>query len=181
MTMAERAAHMFTFGHENSARLWFPCIDTTSEPCTWKLEFTVDESMTAVSCGELLETVYTPDMKRKTFHYFVSNPTAAPNIALVVGPFQVYVDPAMHEVTHFCLPHLLPVLKSTVRQLYEVFEYFETILATQFLGCFISTEKWSDRWIKTGIPMYLMGLWVRKTFGNNEYRDLIHQHMYDVV
>ena len=88
--------------------------------------------MTAVSCGELLETVYTPDMKRKTFHYYVNSPTAAPNIALVVGPFQVYVDPNMHEVTHFCLPHLLPVLKNTVRQLYEVFEYYETILATQF-------------------------------------------------
>ena len=29
--------------------------------------------------------------------------------------------------------------------------------------------------------MYLMGLWVKKTFGNNEYRDMIHQHMYDVV
>jgi transcription initiation factor TFIID subunit 2 len=38
----------------------------------------------------------------------------------------------MYEVTHFCLPHLLPVLKATVRYLYEIFEYFETILATQF-------------------------------------------------
>ena len=28
------------------------------------LEFTVDESVTAVSSWELLETVYTPDMKR---------------------------------------------------------------------------------------------------------------------
>ena len=142
----------------------------------------------------------------------------------------------MHEVTHFCLPHLLPVLKNTVRQLYEVFEYYETILATQFpftcykqvfvdqlfqevchystlsvystnilhssavidqtyesrkllalglaaqfFGCYVSTEKWSDRWIKKGIPLYLMGLWVKKTFGNNEYRDLVHQHMYTVV
>eukprot|EP00092_Neocalanus_flemingeri_P004145 GFUD01004459.1.p1 GENE.GFUD01004459.1~~GFUD01004459.1.p1 ORF type:complete len:1158 (-),score=326.72 GFUD01004459.1:100-3573(-) len=235
-TLAERSAHLFTYGHENSARLWFPCIDTTSEPCTWKLEFTVDECMVAVSCGELVETVLTPDLKRKTFHYHVNTPTSAPNIALAVGPFQIYVDPNMHEVTHFCLPHLLPVLKSTVRQLYEVFEYYETILATQFpftcykqvfvdqlfqdvchystltifntdilhpsavidqtyetrkimalalaaqfFGCFISTEKWSDRWIKKGIPMYLMGLWVKKTFGNNEYRDLIHQHMYKIV
>ena len=235
-SLAERAAHMFTYGHENSARLWFPCIDTTSEPCTWKLEFTVEESMTAVSCGELVETVFTPDGKRKTFHYHVNTPTAAPNIALVVGPFQVYVDPNMHEVTHFCLPHLLPVLKNTVRQLYEVFEYYETILASQFpyscykqvfvdqlfedvchystlsiyntnilhssavidqtyesrkilalglaaqfFGCYVSTEKWSDRWIKKGIPIYLMSLWVKKTFGNNEYRDLVHQHMYDVV
>jgi len=235
-SLAERSAHLFTYGHENSARLWFPCIDTTSEPCTWKLEFTVDESMVAVSCGELVETVLTPDLKRKTYHYHVNTPTSAPNIALAVGPFQIYVDPNMHEVTHFCLPHLLPVLKSTVRQLYEVFEYYETILATQFpftcykqvfvdqlfqdvchystltifntnilhpsavidqtyetrkvmalalaaqfFGCFISTEKWSDRWIKKGIPMYLMGLWVKKTFGNNEYRDLIHQHMYEIV
>ena len=69
-----------------------------SEPCTWKLEFTVDESMTAVSCGELVETVLTPDLKRKTFHYHVNTPTSAPNIALAVGPFQIYVDPNMHEV-----------------------------------------------------------------------------------
>ena len=93
-----RSAHLFTYGHENSSRLWFPCIDTTSEPCTWKLEFTVDESMTAVSCGELVETVLTPDLKRKTFHYHVNTPTSAPNIALAVGPFQIYVDPNMHEV-----------------------------------------------------------------------------------
>jgi len=235
-SLAEKAAHLFTYGHENCARLWFPCLDTTSEPCTWKLEFTVEEGMTAVSCGELVDTVYTPDQKRKTFHYHVNTPTAAPNIALAVGPFNIYVDPNMHEVTHFCLPHLLPVLKSTVRQLFEVFEYYETILATpfpftcykqvfvdelhceatnystlaifntsllhptavidqtyhtrqvlahalatQFFGCFISTEKWSDRWIKKGIPMYLMGLWVKKTYGTNEYRDLIHTNMFRVV
>lgn len=113
-------------------RLWFPCIDTLSELCTWKLEFTVDESMTAVSCGDLVETVYTHDMKRKTFHYVVDTPTAAPNIALVVGPFEIYVDPNMHEVTHFCLPHLLPVLKATVRWVHETFEFMETILNSRF-------------------------------------------------
>ena len=47
------------------------------------------QGMTAVSCGELYDTVYTPDMRRKTFHYHVNTPTAAPNIALAVGPFQV--------------------------------------------------------------------------------------------
>ena len=35
-------------------------------------------------------------------------------------PFEVYVDANMHEVTHFCLPHLMPVLKHTVSQLHEV-------------------------------------------------------------
>lgn len=53
--------------------------------CTWKLEFTVDAAMTAVSCGDLTEVVYTPDLRRKTFHYVLSIPTAAPNIGLAVG------------------------------------------------------------------------------------------------
>lgn len=76
---------MFTYQYENSSRLWFPCVDSFAEPCTWRLEFTVDESMTAVSCGDLIEVVYTPDMRRKTFHYMLTTPTCAPNIALAVG------------------------------------------------------------------------------------------------
>ena len=66
-------------------RLWFPCVDSYSEPCTWKLEFTVDPSMIAVSCGDLIDTIYSPDMTSKTYHYFLSTPTAAPNIGLAVG------------------------------------------------------------------------------------------------
>lgn len=76
---------MFTHGTENASRLWFPCVDSYCEPCTWKLEFTVDSTMTAVSSGDLLEVVYTTDLRKKTFHYFVGVPTSAPNIALAVG------------------------------------------------------------------------------------------------
>ena len=100
-SLADRAAHMFTCGHENASRLWFPCVDAMSELCTWKLEFTVDESMTAVSNGDLVETVYTPDLKRKTYHYVLSIPTAAPNIALAVGPFVVYVGKSLPVMEHF--------------------------------------------------------------------------------
>ncbi|XP_071743330.1 transcription initiation factor TFIID subunit 2 [Lepeophtheirus salmonis] len=230
-------AHLFTCSYEESAsRLWFPCIDTLSELCTWKLEFTVDENMIAVASGDLTETVYTPDFKRKTFHYSLNVPTAAPNIALAVGPFEIWVDPNMNEVTHFCLPHLLPVLKATVKNLHESIEYYETTLLTtfpyscykqvfvdeaysevaaystmsimsttllhstaiidqtyltrrigaeavaaQFFGCFITTERWSDIWLNKGISKYLMGLYIRKTFGNNEYRNMIHTQMDKVV
>ena len=134
----------------------------------------------------------------------------------------------MHEVTHFCLPHLLPVLKSTARWVHEAFEFFEIILATrypyscykqvfvdeaftnvasystmaimsttllassavidqtyetrrlttlavarQFFGCFIVAERWSDRWLRVGLATYLTGLFIKKTFGNNEYRNYI--------
>ena len=128
----DKAAHLFTFSHENNARLWFPCVDAYSEPCTWKLEFTVDDSMTAVSCGDLVETVYTSDKKRKTFHYILSIPTAAPNICLAVGPFEILVDPHMHEVTHFCLPQLMPLLQHSTETCHEIIEFFEEILSFRF-------------------------------------------------
>ncbi len=131
-SMSERAAHLFTCSHENSSRLWFPCVDSFSEICTWKLEFTVDESMTAISCGELLEVVYTPDLKRKTFHYALGVPTAAPNIGLAVGAFEIYPDPTNPLITHFCLPHLLPLLKFTSKWLQECFEFFERTLSSKY-------------------------------------------------
>uniref|UniRef100_T1JF23 Transcription initiation factor TFIID subunit 2 n=1 Tax=Strigamia maritima TaxID=126957 RepID=T1JF23_STRMM len=234
--MADRAAHIFTYGHSNSSRLWFPCIDSYSEPCTWNLEFTVDVSMTAVSCGELTETVFTADLRRKTFHYHLSTPTCAPNIALAIGPFEIFVDPHMHEVTHFCLPQLLPILKHTTRFLHESFEFYEELLssrypytcykqvfvdeayddiqpyatmtilntnllhtasiidqtyisrklmaqavAEQFFGCFISMNSWSDFWLPKGISTYLAGLFLKKAFGNNEYRYQIHKELQSVV
>ncbi|GLH06390.1 Transcription initiation factor TFIID subunit 2 [Gryllus bimaculatus] len=235
-TLAERAAHMFTYGHENSSRLWFPCVDSFAEVCTWKLEFTVDESMTAVSCGDLIEVVYTPDMRRKTFHYVLQTPTCAPNIALAVGPFEIFVDPYMHEVTHFCLPQLMPSLKVSARYMHEAFEYYEETLANrypyscykqvfvdevdedvsayatmsilstnllhspaiidqtyitrkamaqaiaeQFFGCFISMQHWSDTWLPKGIATYLCGLYAKKSFGNNEYREWIQSELQEVV
>ncbi|KAH0952770.1 hypothetical protein HN011_011355 [Eciton burchellii] len=235
-TLAERGAHMYTYSYENSSRLWFPCIDSFAEPCTWKLEFTVDDSMTAISCGDLVEVVYTPDMRRKTFHYVLNSPTCAPNIALAVGPFEVFVDPYMHEVTHFCLPQLLPNLKVSAKHMHETFEFYEEILsnrypyscykqvfvdeidedinayatmsilntnllhtsaiidqvyitkkamaqavAEQFFGCFISMQNWSDTWLPKGISTYLTGLYAKKCFGNNEYRQWIQSELQEVV
>nr|XP_032810604.1 transcription initiation factor TFIID subunit 2 [Petromyzon marinus] len=224
-TLAERAAHVFSYGHQNASRSWFPCIDSYSELCMWKLEYTVDASMVAVSNGDLVETIYTHDMRRKTFHYQLTTPTAAPNISLAVGPFEILVDPFMHEVTHFCLPQLLPLLKQTTSFLHEIFEFYEEVLtcrypytcyktvfvdqayveatsyasmsifstnllhgatiidqtpitrkriakalAQQFFGCFISRMSWTDDWVLKGISGYIYGLWIKKTFGNNEYR-----------
>ncbi|NWW41979.1 TAF2 factor, partial [Panurus biarmicus] len=118
-------------------RFWFPCVDSYSELCTWKLEYTVDAAMVAVSNGDLVETVYTHDMRKKTFHYMLTIPTAASNISLAIGPFEILVDPYMHEVTHFCLPQLLPLLKHTTSYLHEVFEFYEEILTCRYpYSCF---------------------------------------------
>lgn len=47
-------------------------------------------------------------------------------------PFEIYVDPYMHEVTHFCLPGLMDCLKVSVRHVHEAFEYFEETLANRY-------------------------------------------------
>lgn len=92
---------LICFYSPNLSRFWFPCVDSYSELCTWKLEYTVDAAMVAVSNGDLVETVYTHDMRKKTFHYMLTIPTAASNISLAIGPFEILVDPYMHEVIIF--------------------------------------------------------------------------------
>ncbi|XP_031558269.1 transcription initiation factor TFIID subunit 2-like [Actinia tenebrosa] len=227
-TMAERSAHLFTYGYGNSSRNWFPCVDSYSEVCTWSIDITTDKDMIAVSCGELTDQILSADEKSKTFQYVLNIPTCAPNIALAVGPFEVHVDPIMPEVTNFCLPGLLPYLKHTSAFLHDVFEFYEEhlscrfpyaqykqvfvdeaydtkmtyasmgifntsllhspriidqtfqtrkvlaqALAEQFFGCYICMQDWSDAWLCSGISDYLYGLFVKKVFGNNEYRHYI--------
>ena len=48
---------MFSYNWGNSSRLWFPCIDSLSEICTWKIEVTADPDMMVVSPGDLAEKV----------------------------------------------------------------------------------------------------------------------------
>ena len=49
-----------------------------------------------------------------------------------VGPFEIYPDPNMPDVTHFCLPHLLPLLKFTTKWLEECFKFFEGRLKAKY-------------------------------------------------
>lgn len=131
-SLRERGYHCFTCKQENSARLWLPCVDSFNELCTWRLEITVDILLTAVASGDLVNTVYTADMQRKTWHYQILTPTSAQNVGFAVGPFDVLVHPDMHEVAHFCLPQLLPLLKNTVGSLHKSFEFFEELLSSRY-------------------------------------------------
>lgn len=49
--------------------------------------------MVAVSNGDLVETVYTHDMRKKTFHYMLTIPTAASNISTKANT-QSHLSPA---------------------------------------------------------------------------------------
>lgn len=47
-------------------------------------------------------------------------------------------------------------------------------IAEQFFGCFLSRQSWSDWWLTNGISTYLCGLYAKKCFGLNAYREWIH-------
>lgn len=50
----------------------------------------------------------------------------------VFRPFEIFVDPYMHEVTHFCLPQLLPSLKVSAKYMHEAFEFYEETLSNRY-------------------------------------------------
>ncbi|CAH8829628.1 unnamed protein product [Trichobilharzia szidati] len=132
-SLTERGVHAFTACTPNCSRLWFPCIDC-SEPCTWKIEVTVFEDLVAVAPGELIDApYYTEDLAHKTYHFYVSQPVAAPYIGLAVGAFEIFPDPRLSNgATHFCPSGLLPLLQHTISPLSEMIEYYESILASQY-------------------------------------------------
>jgi hypothetical protein len=53
-------------------------------------------------------------------------------IMILHRPFEIFVDPYMHEVTHFCLPQLMPLLKVSARYMHEAFEFYEETLANRY-------------------------------------------------
>lgn len=65
-----------------------------------------------------------------------------------------------------------------IDQVYITKKAMAQAVAEQFFGCFISMQNWSDTWLPKGISTYLTGLYAKKCFGNNEYREWI-QSVYE--
>lgn len=128
----EQLVHLYTAKRNNSSRLWFPCVDSFSESCTWNIMVTVDEHLTAIVSGELVKTKEDAEAKTKTFIYSLQIPTSASNIGLVVGPFESQIHPAMHEVKHFSLSPLKHLVSDSVEQTHKVFDYYEVLLNARY-------------------------------------------------
>lgn len=54
-----------------------------------------------------------------------------------IKTYDTVLCPAPSQVTHFCLPQLLPLLKHSMSYLHEIFEFFEEILTCRYpYSCF---------------------------------------------
>jgi len=54
-------------------------------------------------------------------------------------------------------------------------------LACQWVGINIIPKSWSDLWLVNGLALYVTGLFMRKLFGNNDYRFKLKKDMQRVV
>lgn len=75
--------------------------------------------------------------------------------------------------------HLLHSI-AIIDQTYITRKAMAQAIAEQFFGCFITMQNWSDLWLAKGIAEYLSGLYAKKCFGNNEYRDWIQHELAEV-
>lgn len=121
---------LFTSDYNSSS--WFPCLFAYNEPHTWKIEITVPKIFDVIASGELIEKKLSDDLKHLTYHYFLSIPTVAPKIGLVIGQFECIQDENMSEINSYCLQGVTSLLKNCTSFIHEVFEFYEDYLSTQY-------------------------------------------------
>lgn len=60
--------------------------------------------------------------------------------------------------------------EDAIEQAIETRQVLSHALACQWVGVNIQPKSWSDLWLVNGLALYIAGLFLRKLFGNNEYR-----------
>ncbi|CAI4227145.1 unnamed protein product [Auanema sp. JU1783] len=130
----EKGAHVFTYRSAllSATHEWLPCLDAPDQLALWRLSITCDANCTAVTSAELLDVVFTADMKKKVYQYQQAVPTSACNMGWAVGNFVTFGHPDITEVTSFCLPGLTSLMKHTVSPLDKILEYFEELLSCRY-------------------------------------------------
>ncbi|CAM6102974.1 unnamed protein product [Calypogeia fissa] len=120
------------------SRCWFPCVDSTSERCSFSLEIAVPSEYIAVSNGKLLYQVYSaagPHLK--TYAYSMSIPITANYISLVVAPVVILPDRSNVTISHMCMPGDASRLQCTVNFFHLLFSAYEEYLGAPFpFGCY---------------------------------------------
>lgn len=68
-----------------------------------------------------------------------------------------------------------------IDQVYETRQALSHALACQWVGINILPKTWSDLWLVNGLSLYISALFLKKLFGNNEYRFRLKKDMDRVV
>lgn len=68
-----------------------------------------------------------------------------------------------------------------IEQAIESRQLLSHALACQWAGISIQPKAWADTWLVNGLALYITGLFLRKLFGNNEYRFRLKKDMQRVL
>ena len=60
---------MYCLSEVDGGRMWFPCVDSLTERCTYTMEFTTHSDLTVVSTGELQKQVNIFPL----YHHIINN------------------------------------------------------------------------------------------------------------
>ncbi|KAJ7597342.1 hypothetical protein C8J56DRAFT_316264 [Mycena floridula] len=71
--------------------------------------------------------------------------------------------------------------EDAIEQAVETRHVLSHALACQWIGINILPKTWSDLWLSNGLALYITSLFLRKLFGNNEYRFRLNKDMQRVV
>ncbi|KAF8665397.1 hypothetical protein AX16_000416 [Volvariella volvacea WC 439] len=71
--------------------------------------------------------------------------------------------------------------EDAIDQALETRQALAHALACQWVGINIQPKNWSDIWLTNGLALYITGLYMRKLFGNNDYRFRLKKDMERVL
>ncbi len=71
--------------------------------------------------------------------------------------------------------------ENAIEQAMETRQSLSHALACQWVGINIIPKTWSDLWLVNGLALYITGLFMRKLFGNNDYRFKLKKDMQRVL
>ena len=133
-----RFIHMHTNNQIAGARLWFPCVDTLYDRCTFQFEITVHSSLLVICSGDLQRQLLSDDRSKRTFYFSIDSPLLPQNIGMAVGPFEVL--PLKEEteskyaniITSFCLPNRMKELEHTTSHMSQMISFYEEYLGASF-------------------------------------------------
>lgn len=127
---------------DHNTNYWFPCLSGYTESCTWKIEVVAGENLKVAASGNLIEVESLPsvtameyglDPKKtnyKKHHYFMPNPTCAPNIGLAVGYFESESDENIAEIYYYYPDERLKELvRDSTSFINDLVEFYEDILS----------------------------------------------------
>eukprot|EP01105_Mastigella_eilhardi_P016807 TRINITY_DN3845_c0_g1_i1.p1 TRINITY_DN3845_c0_g1~~TRINITY_DN3845_c0_g1_i1.p1 ORF type:complete len:1204 (-),score=269.23 TRINITY_DN3845_c0_g1_i1:38-3205(-) len=142
--------HVYTSAGLSTAPCWFPCVDNSSERCTWSLDFTVPEDFVVVAPGKLLRTTQQTSETR-TFTYALEVPTLPRHIGFAAGPFEGMVDPNLPHISYFGLPGTLDRIACTTAFLSKALRSYEQTLECPYPYPFYTQVFVEDPHVDVGV------------------------------